>query len=111
MTLAFLTTSGLVTALVAVERCVCVSLPLKAQGLMTTTTTALLLLSLSLLPQLGFCLFPLTMKPASVVKEGSGIREWFLAPTQVSLSVCLSVLTIVVVVVVVIMIRTVIVIM
>ena len=81
LNLSFLYTSGCITVLIAVERCVCVLLPLKAQFLMSTRTMAGVLLSITLLLQLGFSIFPLTMKAMSVVDE-RGVTLWFLAPTQ-----------------------------
>ena len=81
LNLSFLYTSGCITVVIAVDRCVCVLLPLKAQFLMSIRTMAGVLLSITLLLQLGFSIFPLTMKAMSVVDE-RGVTLWFLAPTQ-----------------------------
>ena len=51
------TTSSCITMVIAVERCLCVLFPLKAQTLMSTRTMAILLSTITLLHQLGFSLF------------------------------------------------------
>ena len=72
--------SSCITVIIAVERCLCVLFPLKAQTLMSTRTMAILLLTITLLLQLGFTIFPLRMTVMRTVNAQTGRWVWILVP-------------------------------
>ena len=77
---AFMSISSCTTVVIAVERCLCVLFPLKAQTLMSTRTMAILLLTITLLLQLGFTIFPLRMTVIRTVNAQTGRWVWILVP-------------------------------
>ena len=72
--------SSCTTVVIAVERCSCVLFPLKAQTLMSTRTMAILLLTITVLLQLGFTIFPLRMTALRIVNPQTGRWVWILVP-------------------------------
>ena len=81
-TMSFLTTSACTTMIIAVERCLCVLFPLKAQTLMSTRTMVVLLLTITLLLQLGFTIFLFKWAVRKIVNSHTGQATWMLVPAQ-----------------------------
>ena len=78
----FLYTSGLLTMLIAVERCVCVTLPLKAATLVKTRTIAVIIVSIVLAIQ-GVCLlYPLEISIGTKEDPDTGRITLFLTTTE-----------------------------
>ncbi|XP_025097947.1 uncharacterized protein LOC112566168 [Pomacea canaliculata] len=77
---AFRAASGLITALIALERCACVMLPLRATSLISTRSTAVVLTSGVVVLQVGFLVVPLEADVA-LIDENETEREWHLVPT------------------------------
>ena len=74
--------SGCISVLIAVERCLCVVFPLKAQTLMSIRTMASILLTTTTLIQLAYIIFPLRLEALGVFDKQTGQTRWFLIPTQ-----------------------------
>ncbi|PVD28723.1 hypothetical protein C0Q70_11317 [Pomacea canaliculata] len=77
-------TSGLYTMVIAIERCVCVTCPLRVMSLVTTRTMGMLLTSLALILQLGFAAVP--MKYIVVDTAVAEEVRWRPGPSQFYLS-------------------------
>ena len=67
---------------IAVERCLCVLFPLKAQSLMSTRTMAILLFTMTVLVQVGFTLFLFTYRVGRIVNTRTGLTLWILMPAS-----------------------------
>ena len=78
----FLYTSGLLTMLIAVERCVCVTLPLKAATLVKTRTIAVIIVSIVLSIQVVCLLYPLELSIGTMEDPDTGKITLFLTTTE-----------------------------
>nr|KAG5712161.1 hypothetical protein BaRGS_014511 [Batillaria attramentaria] len=78
----FLYTSGCLTMVIALERCVCVALPLKVATLIKTRTVAILVFAILALIQAACCLYPLELEIGSMVDPDTGKVLYFLTLTQ-----------------------------
>ncbi|KAL8618733.1 hypothetical protein ACOMHN_015144 [Nucella lapillus] len=78
----FLYSSGCLTALIALERCVCVVLPLKAASLLRTRTMAALIAGIVGLIQLAAVLYPLQLEVGSRVDPKTGRTTFFLSASD-----------------------------
>ena len=78
----FLYTSGLLTMVIAVERCVCVSLPLKAATLVKTQTIAVIIVSIVLSIQTMCLLYPLELSIGTMEDPNTGKITLFLTTTE-----------------------------
>lgn len=82
----FRTLSGSVSLLVAVERCMCVVLPLRANSLVRTRTVALVLVVLFVSSLLGFSINFFQNRPVMFLNNVTGEVQWGLVPTSMWLS-------------------------
>ncbi|XP_025099138.1 uncharacterized protein LOC112566925 [Pomacea canaliculata] len=73
-------TSGCYNVVIAVERCICVMLPLHAAALIRTRSMGVLLAILPLLLQAGFLTLPLRFQ--IVRTENMGAVQWHLLPSR-----------------------------
>ncbi|KAL8618737.1 hypothetical protein ACOMHN_015147 [Nucella lapillus] len=78
----FLISSGCLTALIALERCVCVVLPLKAASLLRTRTMAALIAGIVGLIQLAAVLYPLQLDFVTQTDPQTGETRLFPSSTQ-----------------------------
>ena len=78
----FLTSSGLLTMLIAVERCVCVTLPLKAATLVKTRTIAVIIVGVVVSLQVVCLLYPLKISIGSREDPNTGRITLFLTITE-----------------------------
>ena len=78
----FLYTSGLLTMVIAVERCVCVTLPLKAATLVKTRTIAVIIASIVLSIQTMCLLYPLELSIGTMEDPDTGKITLFLTTTE-----------------------------
>ena len=78
----FLYTSGLLTMVIAVERCVCVTLPLKAATLVKTRTIAVIIVSIVLSIQTMCLLYPLELSIGTMEDPNTGKITLFLTTTE-----------------------------
>ncbi|XP_025099120.1 uncharacterized protein LOC112566908 [Pomacea canaliculata] len=81
---AFRTTSGFYAVVIAIERCLCVVFPLRAQYLVTTRTIGMILIFFAIFSQLGFASRPLISDV--ITTEASGISQWILVPSDIYVS-------------------------
>ena len=78
----FLYSSGLLTLVIAVERCVCVTQPLKAATLVKTRTIALIIVSIVLSLQVVCLLYPLELSIGTMEDPDTGKITLFLTTTE-----------------------------
>nr|KAG5693116.1 hypothetical protein BaRGS_014066 [Batillaria attramentaria] len=78
----FLYISGCLTMIIAVERCLCVAMPLKAATLIKTRTVAALIVTIVLVIMAACCLYPLELEIGSTVNPDTGEVLYFLTMTQ-----------------------------
>ena len=78
----FLTSSGLLTMVIAVERCVCVTLPLKAATLVKTRTIAVIIVGVVVSLQVVCLLDPLKISIGSREDPNTGRITLFLTVTE-----------------------------
>ena len=78
----FMISSGLLTTVIAVERCVCVTLPLKAATLVKTRTIAVIIVGAVVSLQIAFLLTPLKIGMGSREDPKSGRITFFLTTTE-----------------------------
>ena len=78
----FLASSGLLTMVIAVERCVCVTLPLKAATLVKTRTIAVTIVSIVLSLQVMCLLYPLELSIGTMEDPDTGKITLFLTTTE-----------------------------
>ena len=78
----FLSSSGCLTMVIAVERCVCVTLPLKAATLVKTRTIAVIIVSIVLSLQVVCLLYPLELSIGTMEDPNTGKITLFLTTTE-----------------------------
>ena len=78
----FLASSGCLTMVIGVERCVCVTLPLKAATLVKTRTIAVIIVSIVLLIQTMCLLYPLELSIGTMEDPNTGKITLFLTTTE-----------------------------
>ena len=78
----FLCTSGCLTMVIAVERCVCVTLPLKAATLVKTQTIAVIIVGIVLSIQTMCLLYPLEISIGTKEDPNTGKIILFLTTTE-----------------------------
>ena len=78
----FLYSSGCLTTLISVERCVCVTLPLKAATLVKTRTIAVIIVSIVLSLQTMCLLYPLELSIGTMEDPDTGKITLFLTTTE-----------------------------
>ena len=78
----FLYSSGLLTMVIAVERCVCVTLPLKAATLVKTRTIAVIIASVVVSLQTMCLLYPLELSIGTREDPNTGKITFFLTTTE-----------------------------
>nr|KAG5688945.1 hypothetical protein BaRGS_031344 [Batillaria attramentaria] len=82
----FMYTSGLLTMLIAVERCVCVLLPMKAATLVSTRTTAIVIASTFIVMHALCLCFPFEKEIITVVDPSNNVTIWKNRWTQFALA-------------------------
>nr|KAG5693114.1 hypothetical protein BaRGS_014064 [Batillaria attramentaria] len=78
----FLYTSGCLTMIIAVERCLCVAMPLKAANLIKTRTVGAMIAATLVVIQTACCIYPLELEIGSALDLATGEVLYFLALTQ-----------------------------
>ena len=78
----FLASSGCLTMVIAVERCVCVTLPLKAATLVKTRTIAVIIVGIVLSLQVMCLLYPLELSIGTMEDPNTGKITLFLTTTE-----------------------------
>ena len=78
----FLFSSGCLTMVIAVERCVCVTLPLKAATLVKTRTIAVIIASVVVSLQTMCLLYPLELSIGTREDPNTGRITFFLTTTE-----------------------------
>lgn len=73
--------SACISVLIAVERCVCVVFPLRANTLMSTRSMGFLLVAIVITMQLAFVTTPVKKYVYSVYDEATGGSRWVVAPS------------------------------
>ncbi|XP_025101169.1 probable G-protein coupled receptor 32 [Pomacea canaliculata] len=82
---AFLFSSGCLTMVIAVERCVCVLYPMKAENLIQTRTMARIILGIVFTMHLLCLVYPLKLSVASVPRANSNQVDYKLGVTKLYL--------------------------